>query len=67
MTLLEIRPRHFEFVGKVARRVFLEIFKDGVPPLGAGLVVVGKEGVIAPEEARGDVVGDDDVNGVVGV
>jgi hypothetical protein len=67
VTLLEIRPRHFEFVGKVASRVFLEIFEDGVPPLWAGLVVIGEEGVIAPKEASCDVIGDDHVNGVVGV
>lgn len=62
---LEIGPWNFKLVGKIPRRVLLEVFKQRVPPLGTRLIVVDEEVVIRPEKARGDVVGNDDVHCVM--
>lgn len=64
---LEIGPGNFELVGEVPRRVLLEILEERVPPLGTRLIVVDEEAVIRPEKARGDVVGDDDIDSVMRV
>ena len=64
---LQVCPRNFELIREISRGILFEIPKDREPPFGTRRVVVCKEVVVVPKKACCYVIGDDDIDRVVGV